>query len=115
MASTEAMALSLPVIAADCSSGPREILAPETDYRKKAAQVEYTPYGILTPLCSGDKLITEPLQKEEQMLAEAMLTLIRDGKLREKYAAGSLERARAFDRKTTLSQWKELIHETTEH
>jgi len=46
----EAMVCGLPSIAADCSSGPREILAPNTDYRKRLAAgdgIEYAQYGAL--------------------------------------------------------------------
>jgi glycosyltransferase involved in cell wall biosynthesis len=105
----EAMALSLPVISTDCRSGPREILAPNTDFHKKTRTVKYAQYGILVPECSGNKLTDEPLEKEEEMLAEAMIRLIEDPEIREAYAIRSFYRARQFNKTDIIDQWNELI------
>ena len=109
---TEAMALGLPVISTDCRSGPREILAPGTDFSEKAQTVEYAEYGILIPECSGRRLTDEPLEPEELSLAGAMKRLISDRKLREDYASKSPLRAGQFGTDEILEQWKTLIGET---
>jgi len=47
----EALACSKPVISTDCSSGPRELLAPATDLHHRAINnYEIGEYGILTPV-----------------------------------------------------------------
>lgn len=111
----EAMALSLPTVAADCSSGPREILSPDTDYNIKTAEPEYAPYGILVPLCSGIKKTDEPLEDNERLLADVMIRLIEDTDLRAHYGRQSLQRVLDFSKEKTLEQWKAVINEKDQH
>ncbi len=105
---TEAMAFGLPVIAADCRSGPREILAPDTDCEKKTACLEKARYGILVPECGGQG---EEQERQEGELARAMLCLIEQKELREEYARKSLERSGQFTKEEFLSRWKAVIEE----
>jgi glycosyltransferase involved in cell wall biosynthesis len=110
----EAMSLGLPAIASDCRSGPREILAPDTDFRKKAAGVEYAPFGILVPECSGNRAAGGEPEPAEQDLAEAMVRLIEDGRMREAYRRKSMERAGQFSKDLALQQWERLICDSAE-
>ena len=105
----EAMAMGLPVIASDCMSGPREILAPDTPFGIKAVKPDDAPYGILLPECSGEQKTTEPLEPQEQYLADAMCRLAEDLPLRLRYGALALIRARDFGIEQILAQWRELI------
>lgn len=45
----EALACGATILAADCDAGPRELLAPETDYRYRARNVEHASCGLLAP------------------------------------------------------------------
>jgi len=82
----EALACSLPVISTDCFSGPREILAPDTDYTTQVVDtIETAPFGILTPV------------RNATLLAQAMRRIITDQALRAGYISGALARAREFD------------------
>ena len=108
----EAMALGLPVISTDCSSGPREILAPGTDCTKKTKKLDLAEYGILTPECSGDQEIHRPPEENEVLLAEAMLRLLEDPDTRRHYSKKSLERSEQFPEEEFLRQWEKLILDT---
>ena len=105
----EAMALSIPVISCDCSSGPREILEPSSDCMIKTEKVEYASYGILVPQCSADKNIERPLEQAEECLAEAMNELIENKELRKHYQEMSVKGIKAYNREHIIRQWKELI------
>jgi glycosyltransferase involved in cell wall biosynthesis len=82
----EAMACGVPVISTDCRSGPREILQ---DGR----------CGLLVPM--GD----------EGALSKGIVTLLRDGTLREKFLKAGKERARDFSVSEAATQYINTIYE----
>jgi glycosyltransferase involved in cell wall biosynthesis len=106
----EAMALGRPVVSTDCSSGPREILAPETDPLQKASKVEYGRYGVLVPSFSEHFLGEhEPHTYEEAELAAGVCNLLEDRELREQYGSLSRSRAMEFSAFRIIPQWLELF------
>lgn len=107
----ENMICGLPVIATDFRHGAREILAPDTDYRYQVTDdIEMAEYGIITPVCSGNKKLgKEPLEKEEELLAKAMGMLVEDDQLRLHYAEQSVKRAEDFSIGKAVKQWIDII------
>ncbi len=106
----EAMALGRPIVASDCSSGPREILGPGTDIFCKATQVEFQRYGILVPPFSENILGAErPTTESEVLLAKAIEALLSNAEIRKKYGEMSMRRAMDFAPSTIISQWVSLL------
>lgn len=103
----ENMACGLPIIAADFRYGAREVLAPDTDFKRQCKDdLEYAEYGIITPVCSGNKLESgSSLEKAEILLSKAMIQLLEDKRLREKYAGKSVERAKDFAIEKAVQEW----------
>ncbi len=98
----EAMAFGLPVISSDCISGPREILAPNTDINKRLNNgdgIEMAKYGILYPI--GDK----------ESLLKAINVVLKDRYLREKYSKVALLRAKEFSTEKIIPFYKKVIME----
>lgn len=94
----EALACGLPVIASDCDSGPREILAPDTDYRKRITQgSEPALYGVLTAV------------NDEAALAEALKKLLSDAPLRAQYAAAAVKRSHDFEDASLIPQYEQVL------
>jgi len=94
----EALACTLPIISTDCFSGPREILAPGTEYKNLKA-IEIAEYGILTPL--GD----------EEKLVKAMKLIYKDEKLRYNFKNKAKERIKEFEVSKIIKQWEKTINE----
>ncbi|MEO6539466.1 MAG: glycosyltransferase [Ferruginibacter sp.] len=91
----EALACGKPVISTDCSSGPRELLAPATDLHHRAINnYEIGEYGILTP--ANDVIA----------LASAMKRMYEDATLRSQFAAKAAKRAEQFD----VDEIKQYFH-----
>ncbi len=94
----EALIVGLPSIATDCSSGPREILAPDTDHRTQLESgVEYAAYGVLTAV--GD----------EEALVKALSAMLESAEMRQKYAQAGIERSAHFDAQDTIGQYAQAL------
>ena len=107
----EALICKLPCIATDFPSSAREILAPDTDYTCHMERgVDYALYGILTPVCSGTHYKgMEPLEKQEEELAEAMQALYENASLLEHYKKQALKRGRELDINMKVKEWLVLV------
>lgn len=105
----EAMTCKLPIISADCKSGPREILAPDTNINHQAEDIEYVDYGILTPIFDRRLYRAEdPLTRSEKRLSEAMIEILTNKKLSDNLIKKSEQRAEDFDIKKIIKQWEFL-------
>ncbi len=106
----EAMICGLPVVSSDCPSGPREILAPNTDLNYRTDKVEHAKYGILLPVPDKDFYDAKAsATKEESALALAILEMLEDNKLRLKYKEKAISRARDFSIEKVIDSWTQLI------
>lgn len=95
----EGLACGLPIISTDCLSGPRELLAPDSDFNIPLSTLEVAKYGILTPV--GDA----------KYLAEAMTLIYEDKDLREQYHAGAEERISSFAASKIAAQFEQLLYD----
>ena len=102
----EAMACGLPVVSSDCSSGPREILAPGTDIKKSTSHVEYAKYGILLPVLKASNGKTE---RDIDSWAQTIVELLQDNRKRTSYGEKSVLRSNDFNKKEIISKWTSLI------
>ena len=94
----EALTCRLPVISTDCLSGPREILAPNTDIRFQLKEkIELAEYGILTPI------------KDVNELQKAMCLMINNNDLRKKYKEKAKQRANDFRIEKIIKQYEEIL------
>lgn len=91
----EALACGKSVISTDCSSGPRELLAPATDLHHRAINnYEIGEYGILTPV------------NDVTALAAAMKRIYEDEGLRLQFESKAAARAQQFD----VDEIKQYFH-----
>ena len=103
----EAMACGVPVVSTDCRTGPRELLAPDTDIAYQTTGIEETPYGILVPPIDRRwRAATEPLTAAEQSLSKAIAMLSGDQELRCKYKTASRVRADDFSADRIVPIWQ---------
>lgn len=105
----EAESFQLPIISTDCMSGPREILAPDTEFDKCAKDIEYGDYGILVPVDESVDLSNLQLSYEEEKLAEAIMVMHSDELLRNRYIAASQKGASRFSKEKIIQDWIDVI------
>ncbi|AHE95986.1 glycosyl transferase family 1 [Thermocrinis ruber] len=106
----EAMVCGVPVVSSDCRSGPREILAPNTDFNYQTQKPEFAEYGVLIPVFEVKyKTAKEPLEEREIMWVETVDKLLEDENLRKNYSEKVKQRAEDFRIEKIVQEWKEVL------
>ncbi len=113
----EAMALKKPLIAADCKTGPREILLSEEEYEDLIKRIPdgssvrepvRGSYGTLIPdMNENENFDPETIEEEERMLSREIIRLLDSEETLADYSARSYERALQF----TPERYRDSIHE----
>ncbi|MBC7331634.1 MAG: glycosyltransferase [Synergistetes bacterium] len=106
----EALACGSCVVSADCRSGPREILAPDTDFKREAEEPEFVNYGILMPVLERQFMYhDEPLTGRERKWVKVLCELLDRPEIVESYRKKAFLRAKDFDLTKIEAEWRKLI------
>jgi glycosyltransferase involved in cell wall biosynthesis len=106
----EAMVCSVCLVSSDCRSGPREILAPNTDFNYQTQNPEFSEYGVLMPVFEIKyKTANEPLEEREIMWVKTIDKLLEDESLREHYSEKAKQRAEDFRIEKIVEEWREIL------
>jgi glycosyltransferase involved in cell wall biosynthesis len=93
----EAMAVGCPVVAYDCPVGPREMLAPGTRKSMGISDIEEASYGLLVP------------PGNVEVFAQAIMRLLEDLTLRDRYARAGKERATHFNVQEMVDKYQRVL------
>lgn len=106
----EALQCGTPIISTDCDSGPRELLAPDSNYSFFTDRQENAEYGILVPVCLGDymKNVNE-LTGQEKIMAEAICDMLEHADMRKQYRQRSAVRLQDFSIDRIVREWLQVI------
>ena len=108
MALGEAMICGRPVVASDCPTGPREILAPSAPVPAQALQVaELGEFGWLLPVMSNPATRTA----DERIWVDTLTQLLLNAAERTRLGQLAQSRMQDFTRERIAGQWLELIEE----
>jgi glycosyltransferase involved in cell wall biosynthesis len=106
----EALASGTAVVAADCKSGPREILAPEHLDEVALTVPEFASAGVLMPVLSGEKrAASSSLDGVERVWAELLARALEDPSFAERYREPGKSRAREFSTAALAPTWREVL------
>lgn len=104
----EAMNAGLPIISTNCPYGPQEILNGTSEYREANTSTIYGKWGVLIPsitLADTQKSIAY----KEQLMADAIINMLKNRRIYLKYRSASLKRGRIFSEDKMSAQLLILI------
>lgn len=104
----EAMACGLPIVTTDSPGACGELVGKKKD-AGECKGIQYCPYGILTPHIVGEMQTGSALDEKELLLGQAMLEVLSNRSLWEKYSGRSLKRAEMYDIEKVMNKWNKLI------
>lgn len=94
----EALACGAPVISTDCTWGPREILAPDTQHVNRVEDsIDWAEFGVLVP------------EDNRALLKEALKQILTDKSLQNTYKKRAIKRAEDFDISKIGNQYEKVI------
>ena len=106
----ETLAVGKTIVSTDCRTGPREILAPNTDFLYQTTKPELAEYGILMPTFERKLLkANDPLTDTEKIWIETLNEVLKNEKLLKKYEQKAPIRAQEFHIKRIVPYWESLI------
>lgn len=106
----EAMACDVPVISADCRSGPREVLAPSTNRRLQTSVVEHADYGVLMPPFAVDlKDAVDQLSPTERLWAATLGDLLDSPQILRDMRDAGQRRVTDFTVRAIARQWMDVV------
>ena len=106
----ECLVCGTPIVSTDCISGPREILAPNSDLNTKLNTPEYTPHGILMPIFDANFYDSaNPILVNEKIWIDTLQKLLSNGEMYAQMKENTLKRAKDFNYLDKITEWKSLI------
>lgn len=109
----EAMACETVIVSGDCLSGPREMLAPDTDPFITTKVVEKAEFGILVPPFSGEmrQSIDTELSESEEIWSDTLIKILTNPLEYQPYRLKALQGSSRFDTGSQLPKWLKLLND----
>ena len=106
----EALLVGTPAISSDCYSGPREVLAPDTDIFNKTNSLEIAKYGILVATPEGNyPPSSSPLSDSELNWLKSILQLLKNNELRLKFQTNMTGAFQNLNQGEISTKWEHIF------